>query len=120
VSYLNPAFRSPVGQAGQPVKIAPRQQVRIVARPQGPGFRLGRLILWWSPAHWDVHDILIGGRSQFQARGRIPGALLSADHDIGLRLETCQTSMDLTLVVEYVGPDEDGAAFDALALGATS
>lgn len=121
VFHLDPSLsHRPVGQPGQPVKIQCHRKAKIVSRPQGRAFRLQRIILWDRPGDWDLHDILVGNQSQFQVPGRIRGELLSADRDIGLRVDNCQTATDLTLVVEYVGGLEEGAVFDALAIGSVA
>lgn len=120
VSYPDPSSSWPTGRPGQPVKIQRHRKAKIVSRPLGRAFRLQRIILWDRPGDWDLHDVLVGNQSQFQTPGRIRGELLSADHDVGLRIDTCQTAMDLVLVVEYVGDLEEGAVFDALTIGSVA
>lgn len=121
VSYSDSrSSHQPAGEPGRPVKIQRHRKAKIVLRPRGHAFRLQRIILWDRPGDWDLHDVQVGNRSQFQVPGRIRGELLSADYDVGLRADTCQAAMDLVLVVEYVGGLEEGAVFDALAVGSAA
>ena len=66
-----------------------------------------------------VHDIKVGNRSQFASkRGPAAGTEFGpggiCEH---LRLKTCQTAMDLSIIVEYVGPEADGEVFEATLVG---
>lgn len=104
----------------QPVKIPRSQNSEVVVRPQTMSFRPEDIAIHGDRSRWVVHDILVGNRSQFVSRAIPPapgtefgpGGIL--EH---MRLDTCQTAMDLRLVVEYVGPEEDGEVFEATVVG---
>lgn len=111
-------------KVGQPMKIKPGkgsdgQHHRVVARPQVVAYRAEDIAIHGDRSRWVVHDIIVGNRSQFAAkRGPAagsefgPGGIL--EH---MKLETLQTAMDFTLVVEYVGPEVDGEVFEATVVG---
>lgn len=104
----------------QPMKIKSGKPVELIVRPQWLAFRPEDIAIHGDRARWLVHDILIGNRSQFARHSLIPtpgtefgpGGVL--EH---LRLDTCQTAMDLKLVVAYVGPEENGEVFEATVVG---
>lgn len=103
----------------EPMKIKPGKVVSVVARPQSCAFRPEDLAIHGDRSRWVVHDVKVGNRSQFaQKRGPVPGSEFGpggvCEH---LRLETAQTAMDIELVVEYVGPEEDGEVFEATLVG---
>ena len=103
----------------QPMKIPRGKILDMIVRPQTIAFRLEDLAIHGDRSRWRVHDIKVGNRSQFaDKRGPAPGTEFGpggiCEH---LRLETCQTAMDLTLVVEYVGPEADGEVFEATLVG---
>ena len=106
----------------QPLKIKPGVTHTMIVRPQTLAFRPEDLAISGDRARWVVHDIKIGNRSQFAGkRGPASGTEFGpggiCEH---LRLETCQTAMDIALVVEYVGPDPDGEVFEAMLVGLTT
>ena len=103
---------------GAPMKILTTQTVDVSIRPQ-TWFRPEDLAIRGDRSRWMVHDIRVGNRSQFAGkRGPAAGTEFGpggiCEH---LRLETCQTGMDLTLTVEYVGPEESGEVFEAVIVG---
>jgi len=105
----------------QPMKIKPGDRHVVIVRPQTLAFRPEDLAIHGDRSRWVVHDIKIGGRSQFAGkRGPAPGTEFGpggiCEH---LRLETCQTAMDLAIEVEYIGPDPDGEFFEATIVGTT-
>lgn len=103
----------------QPMKLKNGDMHEVIVRPQFLAFRPEDLAIHGDRSHWMVHDIKVGNRSQFAGkRGPAPGTEFGpggiCEH---LRLETCQTAMDITIVVEYVGPDLDGEIFEATLVG---
>lgn len=103
-----------------PMKIKPGDTHAVIVRPQTV-FRPEDLAIHGDRSRWVVHDIKIGNRSQFAGkRGPAPGTEFGpggiCEH---LRLETCQTAMDLVIEVEYVGPEPDGEIFEATIVGTT-
>jgi hypothetical protein len=103
----------------QPMKIARGKPVQVIGRPQMLAFRPEDIAIHGDRARWLVHDILVGGRSQFvQSRGPTPGTEFGPGGILEhLRLETLQIAMDFKLVVEYVGPEPDGEVFEATIVG---
>ena len=102
----------------EPMKIKPGDTHEVIVRPQTI-FRPEDLAIHGDRSRWMVHDIKIGNRSQFVGkRGRAAGTEFGpggiCEH---LRLETCQTAMDLAVIVEYVGPEADGEFFEATMVG---
>ena len=103
----------------KPMKIKPGGTHVVIVRPQTLAFRPEDLAIHGDRSRWVVHDIKIGNRSQFAGKqGPAPGTEFGpggiCEH---LRLETCQTAMDLALVVEYVGPEPDGEVFEGTIVG---
>jgi hypothetical protein len=102
-----------------PMKIVPGKITAVIARPQFCAFRPEDIAIHGDRSRWVVHDIKVGNRSQFaQKRGPVPG------NEFGpkgvceqLRLETCQTAMDLMFEVEYIGPEQEGEVFEATIVG---
>ena len=105
----------------QPVKIKHGDVREVVVRPQTSAFRPEDLAIHGDRSRWMVHDIKIGNRSQFAGkRGPAPGTEFGPGGILEhLRLETCQTAMDLTIVVQYIGPDADGEVFEGTIVGTT-
>jgi hypothetical protein len=108
----------------QPVKIKPGKDIdgryfNVVARPQIIAFRPEDIAIHGDRSRWVVHDIVVGNRSQFAAkRGPAPGTEFGPGGILEhLRLETLQTAMDFTLMIEYVGPEADGEVFEATVVG---
>jgi len=103
----------------QPMKVRPGDLFDVIIRPQTLAFRPEDLAIHGDRSRWVVHDIKIGNRSQFMAkRGPAPGTEFGPGGILEhLRLETCQTAMDLVLVVEYVGPEPDGEIFEGTIVG---
>lgn len=107
----------------QPMKIKHGDVREVVVRPQTSAFRPEDLAIHGDRSRWMVHDILVGNRSQFVGRGG--GAAAGTEFGPGgicekLRMETCQTAMDLKVVVEYVGPETDGEVFEATMVGTST
>jgi hypothetical protein len=108
----------------QPVKIKPGKDIdgryfNVITRPQIVAFRPEDIAIHGDRTRWVVHDIVVGNRSQFAAkRGPAPGSEFGPGGILEhLRLETLQTAMDFTLVIEYVGPEADGEVFEATVVG---
>jgi len=111
-------------KTGEPMKIKPGKNSygnyhRVVVRPQVIAYRPEDIAIHGDRSHWMVHDIIVGNRSQFAAKRSPaagtefgPGGIL--EH---MKLETAQTAMDITLVVEYVGPEAEGEVFEATMVG---
>jgi hypothetical protein len=100
------------------LRIAPDQTAQITARPQVGAFRPDRLIIAADSADFLVLDILIGSRSQFAQAGRLPGAMFAANAiDAFVSFETVQSSMDVVLVVTYIGTNPEGVPFHAALVG---
>lgn len=103
----------------KPLKILPGKITVVTARPQAVAFRPEDFAIHGDRSHWMVHDIRVGNRSQFVGkRGPAAGTEFGpggiCEH---LRLETCQTAMDLVMEVEYIGPEAEGAVFEATIVG---
>jgi hypothetical protein len=98
-----------------PGLVAPGKRTRFKLRARA--YRVESLVLPECPEHWLVHDICVGTRSQFTAKGDspeedgVPGEVFASGTESFLRFETTQTAMDLVLDVSYHGPMEAGAPF---------
>lgn len=108
----------------EPLKIKPGKDsegryFKVVARPQCIAFRPEDIAIHGNRSHWVVHEILVGNRSQFAAkRGPAPGTEFGPGGILEhMKLETLQTAMDFTLVIEYVGPEAEGEVFEATVVG---
>jgi hypothetical protein len=103
----------------QPMKVMPGKRFAVVCRP-GPGsYRAEDFAIHGDRSHWMVHDVKVGNRSQFAG---CRGPALGTEFGPGgicehLRLETCQMGMDLVMEVEYIGPEAEGAVFEATIVG---
>jgi hypothetical protein len=98
--------------------IAPGQSAQITTRPQTIAFVPERLRIGGDASRWLVNDISIGNRSQLAQAGDLPGELFATNAiDTFISFETVQTSMDVRLVVTYVGPNPDGEPFQAAMVG---
>ena len=104
---------------GTPMKVLPGQTVDVIVRPQTLAFCPEDFAIRGDRSCWVVHDIKVGNRSQFATkRGPAPGTEFGPGGILEhMKLETCQTAMDLALVVEYVGPEADGEVFEATIVG---
>jgi hypothetical protein len=103
----------------EPMKIKPGKPFAVIVRPQCLAFRPEDLAIHGDRVRWMVHDIKVGNRSQFAGkRGPAPGTEFGPGGILEhMRLETCQTAMDLVLEVEYIGPEADGEVFEATMVG---
>jgi hypothetical protein len=104
--------------------IMPSQSAQITARPQRVAFRAERVFIsnasdaTLGAAAFLVNDIKIGNRSQFSQSGSIPGDMFaSVAIDSFVSFETAQTSMDIVMVVTYIGSDSGGVAFYGAIIG---
>jgi hypothetical protein len=102
--------------------IIPKRVAEVFVRPQFVAFRLEDISIHGDRTHWLVHDVKVGNRRQFEGRlfDRIPVPGVEFGPDgvcASLRFETCQTAMDLVLMVEYVGPNPEGEVFEATLVG---
>jgi hypothetical protein len=129
-------------------EILPGQTAQITARPQTGSFRGERIAIPDTLApYFDVNDVRVGNRSQFPTAQSIGGEtfamridlqakLLATDYGRGIRvaitepafaewgrewsMDTCQTSMDLWVVVTCKqSVPEVGLPFEMLILGKT-
>lgn len=102
-----------------PMKIGPGLTTAVIVRPQVCAYRPEDVSIHGDRSRWIVHDVKIGNRSQFAAkRGPAPGTEFGPGGVLEkMRLDTCQTAMDISLIVEYVGPDPDGEVFEATMIG---
>ena len=100
---------------GQP--ILPTQQAQITGRPQRVAFKPKRIFISnagtsGGAADWVVNDVKIGNRSQFSQSGDVPGDMFATNAIDGfVSFETAQTSMDVVMVVTYIGLNESGCPF---------
>jgi hypothetical protein len=106
----------------RPMKIKAGDPVDVVVRPQTIAYRVENLAIQGDPSRWLVHDIKVGNRSQLVSKH---GPLRGTDLGVGgvlenMKLESLQTAMDFTLVVQYVGPEPDGEVFEAAIVGMSS
>jgi len=103
----------------QPMKVVPGKPCIVIVRPQTLSFRPEDFAIHGDRTRWIVHDIKVGNRSQFAGkRGPAPGTEFGPGGILEhLRLETCQTAMDLVLEVEYVGPEAVGEVFEVTIVG---
>lgn len=85
------------------------QTAQITTHPQWHGLQIFKISC--APGFM-IHDIKIGNRSQFEQAGSIRSEDL---HDRELLLDPLHSLMEIVLIVEYVGPDPEGAAFRASA-----
>ena len=105
------------------VPILPGQSVQIAARAQTSDFRCERFMISNSgtpggAADWIVNDIKIGNRSQFAQSGDIPGSMFATNTvDAFVAFETVRATMDVAVIVTYVGPVEVGVPFFASMVG---
>lgn len=106
--------------------IQPNQTAQIVARPQIVAFRPERFFISGAgtpggAADWVVQDIRIGTRSQLAQAGELPGEMFATGAiDAYVSFETAQISMDVTIIVRYVGTVEAGVPFFASMIGTTA
>lgn len=98
--------------------VKPGETALITARPQTTPLRVERIIIGVNPEHWIVNDIKVGRHSQLADGGELPGAAF-AEHAVGaeVRLDVLPTSANFSMLVTYVGPNPDGAAFCCTAIG---
>jgi len=99
------------------LRIAPGKSFAVVARPQAAAFRVEEIVIIGDPDAWMIEDIKVGHRSQFVQAGDIPGSVFARGVDNGLRLDTCQTAMDFTIVAKYIGKNPEGEIFEAKVTG---
>jgi hypothetical protein len=99
----------------------PGERVQIVARPQA-ALHVERIIIPDAvAANFMIHDIRVGNNSQLSQAGPLPADAFAASVvdaiDTFVDFEAIQTSMDFTVVVEYVGGNREGEVFNAAMLG---
>jgi hypothetical protein len=100
------------------VNILPGQITQIAGRPTHGAFRPDRLIIGGTPSDWIVHDIQIGGRSQFSQSGDIPGKMFATTVvDSFVSFDTCQADEDFVVSVTFVGSSKAGEPFLCAVLG---
>lgn len=106
----------------KPLRIKPGVVTPVTLRPQWRAYRVEEIEIDGDPSRWRVHDIKIGNVSQFtqftNKSHPVPGERFRKGGIMSeLRLNTCQTAMDFTLDVEYVGPLAEGEVFEATLVG---
>lgn len=103
----------------RPLRIRPGVIAKVTERPQWCAYRVEEIEIDGDPSRWRVHDIQVGSRPQSASTLRpIPGERFCKGGIMSeLRLETCQTAMDFSLTVEYVGPLPEGEVFEATIVG---
>jgi len=91
----------------------------VRVRPQSVAMRVEEIEILGTPEHWMIADVQVGQRSQFPSAGPpTPGRLFVPGGTCHKFVtESIQTAMDFTILVHYVGPDADGAIFEAVAMG---
>lgn len=111
VGLVDPTGKGDDGDtSGDGINLVKGKLYRITGRPQALAFRADRITIGkgstpGGAADWNVHDITVGGRSQLAQRGVVPGDVFSSDaKDMFVHFETCQTAMDFSMDVAYVGP----------------
>ncbi len=103
---------------GSGVKVLPNTSAQITAHPQVDAFCCDRILIGGVPGDWIINDIKIGDRSQLAQSGDLPGEMFSAfANDATLALEQMSAGMNFVVLVTYIGKEEAGAAFEAVALG---
>lgn len=104
------------------LRVGPNQSAQITARPQRVAFRPVRLVIPASIASdFVVQDIRIGSRSQLSRGVDIPGNMFASNAiDAFVRFETVQTTMDVVMVVTYVGSNPEGEPFNASLIGTSA
>ena len=108
------------------VPILPGQSAQITARAHTSAFRCERFVISnagtpGGAADWIVNDIKIGNRSQFAQSGDVPGNLFATTAiDSFVSFETAVVTMDVVVIVTYVGTVESGAPFFASMIGSGS
>lgn len=105
----------PLSVSSSKTKIKPNESASITARPQDV-FRPDQIVIGGNPDHWVVSDVKIGRRSQFNGDGDLPGSAFSSPAP-RVPMDVVPTGGNLTIVVTYVGPAEEGEEFSAVALG---
>lgn len=101
-------------------KITRGLKVPVIARPQWAAYLIDCIEIEGIPSHWNVHGIKVGNAFQDMQHQELPysGDLFRKGGPMGdIKLETLQIAMDFSMIVEYVGPDPDGAVFEATAIG---
>ena len=69
-------------------------------------------------ADWSIHDILIGGRSQFAQAGALPGDMFANNSiDSFVCFDDIKIGYDVIFMVEYIGPVAEGVGFFASLIG---
>jgi hypothetical protein len=91
----------------------------VSARPQTTAMRIEEIEILRMPGEWMIADVQVGNRSQFPSPGPPLAGRLFTPGSTCYRFvtDTIQTAMDFTLLVHYVGPMDDGAIFEAVAMG---
>lgn len=139
------AKRVPLPISTGVAKIRPGETAEIIARPQCVAFRPERMFVsnyspeykvpWWKrplmpwlaipethgAADWIINDISIGNRSQLAQCGSLPGDMFSnLAIDSFVTFDTCQTAMDVKVIVTYIGPIKQGCPFTGAMLGTSA
>jgi len=103
----------------RPIPVKPGKITQVTERPLNYKYRVEEIEINGDPSRWLVHDIQVGHMSQFANAPRpVPGEQFRKGGIMsGLRLTACETMMDFTLIVEYIGPFSEGEVFSATIVG---
>lgn len=115
-----PMIMSSHDEAYRPLLIKPGLRIEVIGRPQWLMYRVEEIEINGDPSHWRVHNIKVGNVSQSPHSFYVPipgerfrkGGIMSE-----LRLDKCLVAMHFVMEVEYVGPLDEGAVFEATLVG---
>jgi hypothetical protein len=105
------------------VSVLPKQSLSVKGRVQSDGFWPDHLTISnagteHGAADWVVNDIRIAGRSQFLQAGDLPGDMFATNAvDSFMRFEVAKASMEVEIIVTYMGTNEKGCPFFASITG---
>lgn len=118
-SHRLPMEMRSLGNDLRPVRIRPGEVYGVTVRPQWLAYRVEEIEIDGDSSRWRVHGIRVGNQSQLAGVvAPIPGERFRKGGIMSeLRLDTCQTAMDFTLEVEYVGSLAEGEVFEATLVG---
>lgn len=121
---------TPVTMTRSPLRLLSEKKIQVTdpltgrptavnVRPQTIAMRVEEISILGCPSDWMIADIQVGNRSQFPNAGPPLSGRLFTPGNTCYRFvtDTIQTAMNFTMLVHYVGPCEDGAIFEALAMG---
>ena len=115
-AFFDPLSERILPLSNNGVNILPTQVCGITARVHSDGFWPDHLTIsnagtQGGAGDWIVNDIRIAGRSQFLQAGDIPGDMFAMNAARFVRFEVAKASMEVELVVTYIGTNEKGCPF---------